>query len=433
MGDFFSDRMPSFARFALVCFLVGVPILLGEGILGVALLFLFVAIVYGRLLDRAVLVVAACGLVVGLYPGLEASGKLLTSLNADPVAAASLALVRGTETPQQLALLLEADERGDPLVERVLAVRARRMGNNDEAADRFRGIAAENPSDPFALAILGNIAFEQGRTREAIGLYEEGRRGRGESAALMFDLAQAYAKVFRMEDGEFAMARAQEIDGPAVAEFLGFGDSNFVADPPFPIDPIRRRMVAAASGKPMAQGVVQWLAPGRLGEEPRYVAGGLAMAILVGLLLQARFQHASGCLRCGRRICGRCDEEIWSPDLCGACHHLFHKPQETDHELREARIEVLQAREDRLEKFGVMASILLPGFAGMRANRPDLAFSALLLFAGSVFFLVWHEGVVPDPMAVGAGGTFVLGAAAFLVCVVYLGVLFNSLISARRG
>ena len=80
-----------------------------------------------------------------------------------------------------------------------------------------------------------------------------------------------------------------------------------------------------------------------------------------------------------------------------------------------------------------MASILLPGFAGMRANRPDLAFSALLLFAGSVFFLVWHEGVVPDPMAVGAGGTFVLGAGALLVCVVYLGVLFNSLISERRG
>ncbi|MCS5638203.1 MAG: tetratricopeptide repeat protein [Myxococcota bacterium] len=433
VGDFFSDRMPSFARFALVCSVAGVPVLLGEGVLGVALLFLSVGIVYGRLLDRAVLVVAACGLVVGLYPCLEASGKLLTSLNADPMAAASLALVRGTETPQQLALLLEADGRGDPLVEQILAVRARRLGNNHEAAGRFRRIAEENPSDPFALAILGNIAFEEGRTQEAIGLYEEGRRGRGESAALMFDLAQAYAKVFRMEDGEFAMAQAQEIDGPAVAEFLGFGDSNFVADPPFPIDPIRRRMVDAASGKPMARSVAQWLAPGRLGEEPRYVAGGLAVAILVGLLLQGRFQHASGCLRCGRRICVRCDGEVWSPDLCGACHHLFHKPEETDHELREARIEVLRAREDRLEKLGVMASILLPGFAGMRANRPDLAFSALLLFAGSVFFLVWHEGVVPDPMAVGAGGTFVLGAGALLVCVVYLGVLFNSLISERRG
>ena len=432
LGDFYSDRMPSFARFALVCSISGVPLLLGEGILGVGLLFLSVAIIYGRLLDRSVLVVAACALVVGLYPCLTASGKLLSSLNADPLAAASLALVRGTETPQQLALLLEADAREDLLVERVLAVRARRMGNNHEASARFRRIVEDNPGDSFALAILGNIAFEEGRTQEAIGLYEEGRRGREESAALMFNLAQAYAKVFRMEDGEFAMAQAQEIDGPAVAEFLGFGDSNFVADPPFPIDPIRRRMIDAASGESMTRSAVQWVAPGRLGEEPRYVAGSLAVAILLGLLLQGRFQHASGCLRCGRRICARCDAEMWSSDLCGACHHLFHKPQETDPELREARIDVLQAREERLEKIGVLASILLPGFAGMRANRPDLAFSALLLFVASVFFLVWHEGVVPDPMAVGTGGTFVLGASALLAGVVYLGVLFNSLISERR-
>ena len=152
----------------------------------------------------------------------------------------------------------------------------------------------------------------------------------------------------------------------------------------------------------------------------------------MGLLVQGRFQHASGCHRCGRRICTRCDAEVWSSDLCGACHHLFHKPRETDPELREARINILNARQERLEKMGVLASILLPGYAGMRANRPDLAFAALLLFVASAFLLVWHEGVVPDPMAVGAGGTFVLGASAVLASVVYLGVLFKWLILLLR-
>jgi len=431
-GDLVSDRMPSFARSALLCAVVGVPLLMGEGLLGAALVFLAIGIIYGRVFDRAVLAVAVLCFLAGLYPCLQAGGKLLMSLNADPLASASLALIRGSETPQQLALLLEADRGDDPLVARTLAIRARRMGANEEAAERFQRIVSDEPSDPFALAILGNIAFEAGRTQDAIAFYEASLRGPGESAELMFDLSQAYAKVFRMEDGEFALARAQAINGAAVAEFLSFGDSNFVADPPSPVAPIRSRMVAAASGQAMVKAVLAVLAPGRLGGQPRYTAGGLALAILVGLLLQGRFQHASQCARCGRRICARCDGEMWSADLCGACHHLFHKPQETDPALREARIEVLQAREDRMERLGVIGSILLPGVAGLRAKRPDLALASLFLFAATVFFVVWQDGVVPDPLAVGAGGSFALGSAAFLVSVVYLGVLFSSLISWRR-
>ncbi len=432
LGDLISDRMPSFARAALVFSALGVPLLLGEGLLGVGLIFLVMGVMYGGALDRTVLALAGMGLVVGLYPCLEGSGKLLMSLNADPVASASLALIRGSETPQQLALLLEAERDNDSLVDRTLAVRARRRGADEEAARRFREILGRDSTDQFALTILGNMAFEAGDTEAAIAAYERGRRSGGESAELMFDLSQAYAKVFRMGDGEFAMARAQQINGSAVAEFIGLDDSNFVADPPFPIAPIRSRMIAAASGRPLADAVLKVLAPGRLGEEPRFLAGGLALAFLVGLLAQGRFEHASRCLRCGRRICARCDGEIWSSDLCGACHHLFYKPEETDPMLREARIEVLQARENRLEKTGVIASILLPGVAGMRAQRPDLAFASLLLFMAALLFVVWQEGVVPDPLAVGAGGTFALGVAAVLVSIVYLGVLFSSLISWRR-
>jgi tetratricopeptide (TPR) repeat protein len=432
LGDLISDRMPTFARAALVFSVLAIPLLLGEGVLGVAAIFLAIAVAYGRALDRGVLILAALTLWVGVYPCLEGSGRLLMALNADPLASASLALIRGSETPQQLALLLEAEGRGDPLVDRTLAVRARRMGANQEAAERFQRLVETDSSDQFALTILGNIAFEAGDTAGAIAFYEAGRQVQGESAELMFDLSQAYAKVFRMEDGEFAMARAQQVNGTAVAEFLGLDDSNFVADPAFPIAPIRRRMVAAASGRPMAEAVLALIAPGRLGEQPRFLAGGLALAILLGFLLQGRFEHASQCLRCGRRICVRCDGEMWSSDLCGACHHLFHRPEDTDHLLREARIEQLQAREERLEKMGVIASVLLPGFAGMRARRPDLAFASLLLFVGVLLFVIWRGGVVPDPLAVGVGGTFALGVAAFLVSIVYLGVLFTSLISWRR-
>lgn len=431
-GDLVSRRMPSFARAALICSLLGIPLLLGEGLLGMALVLLALGVIYGGRLDRAVLACACLALLLGLYPFLQASGKLLSALNADPLASASLALIRGSETPQQLALLLESEPGEDPLVDRTLAVYARRLAASQEASERFRRIVEADPGDAFSLTILGNIAFEAGQTREAIAYYEEGRRGRGGSAELMFDLSQAYAKIFQMEDGEFALARAQEIDGSAVAEFLALDDSNFVADPPFSIAPIRKRMIAAASGRPMVEAAAEVVGPGWLGEAPSHAAGGLALAFLAGLLVQGRFGHASKCLRCGRRICARCDGEIDAEDLCDACHHLFREPGETDPRLRKTRIEVLLARDDRLGKLGVMASILIPGFAGFRARRPDLAYTSLLLFVAAFLFIIWRDGVVPDPVAVGAGGIFALGFAAFLLSIVYLGVLFTSLISWRH-
>ncbi|MDG2335119.1 MAG: hypothetical protein P8Q97_12900 [Myxococcota bacterium] len=431
LGDGFARSMPPFARAALLASLLGLPVLAGEGLLGVGVVLLGVAVVYGRLRDRVVLALAALVFLVGLYPVLQASGKILSALNADPLASASLALIRGSETPQQLALLLETVPGRDPLVDRSLAVRARRLGANRDASERFLRIVEADPRDSFSLTVLGNIAFEGGDTQGAIEFYERGRRGRAQSAELMFDLSEAYAKVFRMEDGEFALARAQEMDSVVVAEFLALNDPNFVADPPFSLAPVRKRMIRASDGWPMVRSAARLLAPGWLGETAGNAAAGLAGIFLLGLLVQGRFGHARQCLRCGRRLCRRCDGEVEGDELCEACHHIFRKPEDTDPRLRTRRIEVLRSRADRLEKIGIVASIAVPGLAGFRARRPELALVSLILFFAGLLFLLWHRGVVPDPLAVGSAGIFILGSAAFLVAILYLGVLFSSLISWR--
>ncbi|MDE0884633.1 MAG: hypothetical protein OSB70_03755 [Myxococcota bacterium] len=431
LGDGFARGMPAFARAALLASLLGLPVLAGEGLLGVGVVLLGVAVVYGGLRDRIVLTLAALFFLLGLYPMLQASGKLLSALNADPLASASLALVRGSETPQQLALLLETVPGRDPLVDRSLAVRARRLGADRDASERFLRIVESDPRDSFSLTVLGNIAFEGGETQQAIVFYERGRRGRVRSAELMFDLSEAYGKIFRMDDGEFALARAQEIDSVAVAEFLALNDPNFVADPPFSLAPIRKRMIKAADGWPMVRSATRLIAPGWLGETAGHAAAGLSGVFLLGLLVQGRFGRASQCLRCGRRLCRRCDGEVEGDELCEACHHIFRKPEDTDPRLRARRIEVLRSRADRLERIGIATSIVVPGLAGFRARRPELALAALVLFFAGLFFLLWRRGVVPDPLAVGSSGTLVLGSAAFLVAILYLGVLFSSLISWR--
>ena len=88
---------------------------------------------------------------------------------------------------------------------------ARRSGRLDEANERYTALLeGGGADDPVVSNNLANLWFRNGRSREAIALYE-GAAGRLESATLLFNLSQAYAKEFRMEDFEITMVRAQTI------------------------------------------------------------------------------------------------------------------------------------------------------------------------------------------------------------------------------
>jgi ribosomal protein L37AE/L43A len=173
------------------------------------------------------------------------------------------------------------------------------------------------------------------------------------------------------------------------------------------------------------------LAPGRLGRSPGVLAGALAVVWLAGGLLSSRFQHAGRCARCGRRTCARCDDNVWSADLCDGCHHLFNRPQGTDPQLRMARLAALRRREGRIEKLATVGSLLLPGAAGLLAKRPDLSFVSLLLFAGAAACFFWHEGVVPDPLAVGQAGPLAFGVAGGVLLFLYAGAVLSGILIRR--
>jgi tetratricopeptide (TPR) repeat protein len=430
IGDLVSSHTPGFARAALLCAVIGVPLALGEGMLGLLLGVLAIGVVYGGPRHRAVLAMSAMLMMIGLYPVLQVAGMALGALDADPVASASLAAVRGSESPAQVALLQEAELQGDELAARVLAVRALRLGELEQASDRFTRLFEEEAADPLVLTALGNMAFRAGDNVKAIDYYERAKAVE-ESAILMFDLSQAYARAFRMEEFEWAMQRAQALDYELVAELSDLGDPDFVADAAFPIAPIRSRMLSAADGRAFVDAVVSRVAPGRLGESPGHVGGALALVFLAGLLLTSRYQHAGRCSRCGRRICARCDDSMWSADLCDGCHHLFNRPQGTDPYLRMARLKALRAREGRIEKLATAASLLVPGVSGLLARRPDLSFVSLVLFATAATLFFWHGGVVPDPLAVGHAGPLVFLVVGTGAALLYAGVVLTGIVIRR--
>ena len=124
---------------------------------------------------------------------------------------------------------------------------------------------------------------------------------------------------------------------------------------------------------------------------------------------------------------------MWNSEICDPCHHLFNRPQNADPVLRDARIRQLREREWRVARYETLVAVLIPGAGGLLARRPDLGMVGVLLFAFAVVSIVWHRGVVPDPLAVGAAGSLALLIGAVLASLAYGIVVVASLVIRRSA
>lgn len=430
LGDLISKDMPSFARAAVLATLLLVPILIGQGLLGFVFGLFALGFAYGSRSHRVSLGLAAALIVLALYPVSRIAGMALGALGADPIADASYAVLQGTETGPDIEML-EGAVADDALAEQVLAMRARRGGDLEEAERRYSALLLRRPEDPVVSTNLANLQFRQGNSEAAIALYE-GAASRMSSAIVLFNLSQAYASIFRMEDFENAMKLAQVLAPETVQALSRTGEASFVADLPLPIASIRERMVSAAEGQALQNALVAVVAPGLPALSWWLTAAGFALVALLAALFGRRYEHSSRCGRCGRRICGRCDGTYWNSEICDPCHHLYHLPETTDPTLRTERLAVLRRRESRLDRIAFGVSIVLPGAAGFLAKRPDHAFLGILLFLLAAVMLVWRNGVVPDPLAVGALGSVGFTFAALFALTAYAGVVLVC-VSIRRS
>ena len=151
-----------------------------------------------------------------------------------------------------------------------------------------------------------------------------------------------------------------------------------------------------------------------------------------GWLGGLKLRPSGWCTRCGRRVCPRCYPDRARGELCDACNRLLYQPEQTDRDLRLARLEALRAREARLDKVAWVASIALPGAAGVLAKRPLRSVVGAICFAVAAVALFFREGAVPDPLVAGAAGPFAFFVVASLFGGVYAIVVGTSL-AARRG
>jgi hypothetical protein len=174
------------------------------------------------------------------------------------------------------------------------------------------------------------------------------------------------------------------------------------------------------------------LAPGPLGAGLVPMGGAFLGTIGLGWLIGLRLRPSGWCTRCGRRVCPRCHPDRARPALCAACNTLFYQPEQTDRDLRLARMEALREREARMAKAAWAASIALPGAAGVLARRPLRSVVGAISFAVALGAFLHREGAVPDPLIAGAAGPFAFFCVTGLFALIYAYVVGTSL-AARRS
>lgn len=416
LGDLISSEMPDFARGALLASVLLVSVALGEGVMGLALAFFALGFTYADAKCRRALALAATMLLLGLYPLAQLTGRAISAVDSDPVALAAHAVVRGIASPSDVELLAVVEDR-DALAESALALWERRAGSREAAMARYAKLLIDHPRDPVVLAGLANMHFERGEDERSIELSEQAA-GVLRSATLLFNLSQVYARSFRMDEFEGALAQAQALDTEAIAALSRTAAPDFVADLPFNIQPIYTRLLESSDDDAFLATTSRLLMPGWLGSSGTATSAGFGLAALMGLILGRRWEHSSSCRRCGHRICSRCEATVWNNEICEGCHHLFHRPEATHPEMRSARLAQLRMRERRTNRASLVSSLLVPGVGGLLARRPDLSLLALFFFAWGVVLFVWRTGFVPDPLVVGAAGplAFMLAGALVVLC-----------------
>jgi tetratricopeptide (TPR) repeat protein len=425
-GDLMSGNTPAFARFAALSALVLAPSLFGEGLLGLALALFTLGFLYGGRRQRNALIMAAVLLVIGLHPLAQLASVATRLVDRDPVAHSVMAVLAGNQSASDIELLESASVE-DLAAEHALAYHARRTGLEELSRERMASIASRFPSDAVALANLGNIEKRRGNNDAAIEFYERAA-AQMSSPTLLFDLSQAYAADFRMDDYEATLVRGQHLGDQEVAALSALGDAELVADLEYPVALLRDRLLTLALSQRTEASALAALAPGRLGEAWYVTAGAFLLVALLSMLLSSRWDHSSQCGRCGHRICTRCEDTVWSDEICEDCHHLFQNPEATDPSLRMARLQALSERESRFDKIWLTLAILIPGTAGFAARRPDLAILGLLLFSWVACWIAWPKGVLADPMLMGGAAVLTFAIPGLLAAFAYTGVVLISLI-----
>ena len=434
VGHLLRAPVPQFAGFAVLAALALVPLIAGEGLFGLAIGLLAIAMFHAGNGGRLALSLAAAAVFAGVHPLARLAADALAAFPSDPVAQAAYSTAHGLASPVDLARL-EIHAADDPLAQRALAIHARQTGNLSRADALYQGLLEQQPTNVALINNAANVRLELGHVRSALDLYERAIQ-LADSPVVLFNLSQAYGRSFQVDDLNRTLAEAQRADGELVAHFAALQrtkNQNFVVDYPLSTSQLWRRARARGDGEALAAEFRARVAPGRLGASRDHAAALIAVVVGATWLLALRFSPSRSCMRCGGRRCPRCGHGSGAGELCESCTRLFYEPEKTDRTLRVRRIDALRLREQRVRRLAAVFSVLVPGAIGVLLRRPLRGLLAAVCFAFAAAAVFWRDGVVPDPLVAGAAGPIAFLGAGAVAGFVYVALVAMALAAARES
>jgi tetratricopeptide (TPR) repeat protein len=327
------------------------------------------------------------------------------------VAEAVFAVEHGRPSRTDIDRLARA-AAGDRLAARALALHAKRSGDLRDADRRFAALIDESESPgPSLLNNAANVRLALGRTEEAIELYEAAAH-RGHSVAVLFNLSLAYGSVVQLDQQNLALAEAQLIDPVALDALTDLHASSprrLAADLPVEVGLIRARLEDPAAARQAASALRRQFAPGWLGTSPAHSAVGVALAALLGWGVALALRKLTE----GRE----------GGSLHAGVARLLRGSEATDPFLRMVRLAALRERQARIDKMKFALSVLVPGAAGVFSRQPILGLLGSMLFASALVSWWLRDGLVVDPVSVGAGASLLFSTVAVASGAAYAAVI----------
>ncbi len=378
----------------LVLFGVGPALVLGSlGTLAALRVSRREAIAFG-------LVLALAGVCLG--PLLEAWSRVSAFQGSDT---ALMSAWRG-EYAQSLPgdrEILEAAiaERPHDTVLRVgLGTSLKRSGDMQGALDAV-GTPRRGTSGPAVSAaynLRGIVELARGSAKLAIREFEAARNAE-ESAAVLFNLSQAYGRSLRLNDQKPVFNAARDLDGQLVRRFTsseGRSIHDHLIQSQLPLRVyLEHSLEADAGSQALAQTIRGWtLGPG----VPSHAWMILPLLGVLGVAL--RRKDIVRCRRCERPVCERCTPAMLKKETCVRCEALFNRQNISD-----PRVHGEQLTLDRRRQRGALlrragAGLLLPGVSHAAIGQLGRGSLQVALSLGALFLVFIAPGL-PAPWEVG--------------------------------
>ena len=276
-------------------------------------------------------------------------------------------------------------EKGQEDYETLLsyALDKKQKGNYDEAIKAYEILIGKG-KDAEIYNNIANCYVGLGDYKNAFLYYDKSLKSK-ELASAYYNLSQLKNELFEFKDADAFYKKSLEVSEEKVASFAiikGHSAKSSVVDEVIGGDELRSLVFKRASGT---------TPPSRIGNIFTFVQAPLAIFLLllitaaVTIYDKKTLSKAFRCQKCGRILCGICEEEeIVEDDICPACFKTLSRITELNPKERMAKkIEINRYRERRNDKLRIM-TLFLPGSGHIYFDELIPGFLILFLF---LFFI----------------------------------------------